>query len=116
MTPSLKQTNKMQLNEKNKNRIYLILSIICIVLSIYIIAWIDRQEVDKEIAEQAELICGQKNTEQKNNNGIQEMPKVPNSNASDPNAQINTMNEAETSLKNVDDLINSVGSDNFAAQ
>jgi hypothetical protein len=108
----------MQINigEKNKNRLYLIFSVIFVTISIGLIAWIDRQEVDKKIAKQAELICGQKNTEQKNNNGIQEMPKIPNGNVSDPGAQINTKNEAETSLKNVDDLINSVGADNSAAQ
>lgn len=103
----------MGLSEKNKNRIYLVLAIICIVLSIYIIAWIDRQEVDKKIAEQAELMCGQKNIEQKNNNSAQEMPD---SKTSDPNAQIKTKNEAETSLKNIDNLINSAGADNFGAQ
>lgn len=103
----------MPLSEKNKNRAYLILSIICIVLSICIIVWIDRREVDKKIAEQAELVCGQKNTEHKNGDGAQEMP---NSNISDPNAQINTKNEAETSLENIDNLINSVGADNSAAQ
>jgi hypothetical protein len=103
----------MQLSEKTKNGIYLTFSIIFIVLIICIIAWIDRQEVDKKIAEQAELICGQKNANQKNNNSIQE---VPTSNVNDPNAQINTKNEAETSLENVDNLINSVGADNSAAQ
>lgn len=103
----------MRLSEKNKNRIYLVLSIICIVLSIYIIAWIDRQEVDKKIAEQAELMCSQKNIEQNNNNSVQE---IPDSRINDPSAQIKTKNEAETSLKNIDNLINSAGVDNFDAQ
>jgi hypothetical protein len=103
----------MQLSEKTKNGIYLTFSIIFIIISICIIAWIDRQEVDKKIAEQAELICGQKNTEQKNNNSAQE---IPGSKINDPSAQVNTKNEAETSLKNVDNLINSVGADNFDAQ
>jgi hypothetical protein len=103
----------MQLSEKTKNGIYLTFSIIFVVISICIIAWIDRQEVDKKIAEQAKLICGQKNTEHKNGDGAQEML---NSNISDPNAQINTKNEAVTSLENIDNLINSVGADNSAAQ
>jgi hypothetical protein len=103
----------MQLSEKNKNRAYLVLSIICIALIIYIIAWIDRQEVDKKIAEQAKLMCGQKNTEQKNNNSTQ---KMPDSKISDPSAQVNTKSEAEASLENVDNLITSVGADNFDAQ
>lgn len=103
----------MHLSEKNKNRIYIALSIVCIVLSICIIAWVDRQEVDKKIAEQVELMCGQKNTEQKNNNNV---PEIPASKISDPDAQISTKNEAETSLKNIDDLINSAGTDVSAVQ
>lgn len=103
----------MQLSGKNKNRAYIVLSIICIALIIYIIAWIDRQEMDKKITEQAKLMCGQKDTEQKNNNSAQEMPV---GKTNDPNAQIKTKNEAEASLENVDTLINSAGADNFAAQ
>jgi len=105
----------MQINisEKNKNRLYLLFSVIFVIISIGIIAWIDRQEVDKKINEQAMLMCGQKNTEHKNGDDVQEMK---NSNISDPNAQINTENEAVISLENIDNLINSVGADNSAAQ
>ncbi|MFZ2193882.1 MAG: hypothetical protein WAV31_06600 [Candidatus Moraniibacteriota bacterium] len=103
----------MQLSEKTKNKIYLTFSIIFVIISICIIAWIDRQEVDKKISEQAKLICGQKDAEQKNNSGVQE---ISNNKINDPNAQINTKNEAEASLRNVDNLINSVGVDNSATQ
>ncbi len=101
----------MQIGEKTKNVLYLSFSIIFVIISICIIAWIDRQELNKKITEQAELLCEQKNAGPKNN--VQE---IPGNKTSDPNAQINTKSEARASLENVDNLINSIGTDNSTAQ
>ncbi|MFA5961843.1 MAG: hypothetical protein WC848_04135 [Parcubacteria group bacterium] len=103
----------MQINisERNKNRLYLIFSVILIILIIGIIAWIDRQEVDKQINEQAALMCAQKNAIQKvgANDSLSNQP-------TNTNAPIKTKSEASNSLKNIDDLINSVKEDNLSAQ
>jgi hypothetical protein len=99
----------MQINisERNKNRLYLISSVIFVIISIGIIAWIDRQEVDKKINEQATLMCTQKNTIKQ----VGANDSLSNQ-STDANAPIKTKNEANNSLKNIDNLMNSVGSDN----
>lgn len=86
-------------------------SVIFIIISIGIIAWIDRQEVDKKINEQAALMCAQKNAIKQvdTNNSLGNQ-------STDDNAPIKTKIEAGNSLKNVDDLINSVKDDNLSAQ
>jgi hypothetical protein len=103
----------MQINisEKNKNRLYLIFSVIFIIICIGIIAWIDRQEVDKTINERAALMCAQKNAIKQidTNDSLGNQP-------TDANAPIKTKSEASNSLKNIDDLINSAKDDNLSAQ
>ncbi|NTV41420.1 MAG: hypothetical protein HGA61_04065 [Candidatus Moranbacteria bacterium] len=97
---------QLYISKNNKNKIYLTLSIACIVASLCAIAWIDRQEVDKKINEQAALICAQKNTIKQvgTNDSLSNQP-------TDANASIETKSEAKNSLKNIDNLMNSVGSD-----
>jgi hypothetical protein len=103
----------MQINisERNKNRLYLIFSVIFVIISIGIIAWIDRQEVDKKINERATLMCAQKNAIKQvdTNDSLNNQP-------TDANAPIKTKSDANNSLKNVDDLVNSVQDDNLSTQ
>jgi hypothetical protein len=82
-----------------------------VAISIGIIAWIDRQEVDKKINEQATLMCAQKNAIKQvdTNDSFGNQP-------TDANAPIKTKSEANNSLKNVDDLISSVQDDDLFAQ
>lgn len=98
------------MSEKNKSRLYLIFSVIFILISIGVIAWINRQEVDKKINEQAALMSEQKNAAQQadTNASLGNQP-------TDANAPIKTKSEANDSLKNVDDLINSVKDEDLSS-
>ena len=95
-----------------KDKIYLFFSIIFVIVSICIIAWIDRQEVDKRISEQAALMCGQKNVSQKKDDQNPSSASQP----YDANAPISTKKDAADTLNNVDTLMNSAGSDNLSTQ
>ncbi|MCX6761259.1 MAG: hypothetical protein NTY33_00200 [Candidatus Moranbacteria bacterium] len=103
----------MQINisERNKNRLYLVFSVVFVIIIIGIIAWIDRQEVDKKINEQATLMCAQKNAI----NQVGTNDSLSNQSI-DANAPIKTKSEANNALKKVDDLIKSVKDDNLSAQ
>ncbi len=97
---------QLYISKNNKDKIYLVLSVACIIASLCIIAWIDRQEVDKKINEQAALMCAQKSMiKQVDANDL-----LSNQSA-DANVSIKTKSEASNSLKNVDNLMNSIGSD-----
>lgn len=95
-----------------KDKLYLFFSIIFVIASICIIAWIDRQEVDKRINEQAALICWQKNVSQKKDD--QNPPSA--SQSYDANIPISTKKDAVDTLNNVNMLMNSAGSDNLSTQ
>jgi len=102
---------RLNISKSNKDKIYLSLSVACIIASLCIIAWIDRQELDKKIVEKAALICAEKNTARQSSTQSQT-----NSQSTDANASIESKSEAEKSLENIDTIMKSVENDSLATQ
>lgn len=95
----------------NKEKVYLLFSIIFVSVSIGIIAWIDRQEMDRKISEKAEMLCAQNNqTKQGDGVGSLDMSSV-NDQSRDSKNQIKNKSDADDSLVAVDSLMKSVEDD-----
>jgi len=90
---------------KNKKDIlYIVFSIIFFIASILIVGWIDRQEVDKKIEEQAALMCEQKDLSKTVKEGNKELS----SDLKDADTPITSKEDAGNSLKSIDALVGSV--------
>jgi hypothetical protein len=89
--------------KNKKDIIYLFFTIIFYIVSITIIYWIDRNEVDKKIEEQAALMCKQKDLSKTVKEGNKELS----SNLKDADAPITSKKDASNSLKGIDALVGS---------
>lgn len=89
--------------KNKKDIIYLFFTIIFYIVSILVIAWIDRHEIDKKIEERAALMCKQKDLSKT----AKEENKELSSDLKDADAPITSKEDASNSLKDIDALIDS---------
>lgn len=95
--------------KSKKDIFYIFFTVVFYIASVAIIAWIDRQEVDKEVDKRANEICQKISSADKKTDKKLPAGDVP----KDANSPIISKKEASESLKNIDVLVNSVGEINL---